>query len=276
MQNLLYAVRPLDEVRNLLLKRIETDGVIHMLLLDPEKLEAREAGEVALQAEKIGTSAIMIGGTTLASMERLNAAVKAVKAAVKVPVILFPSNITGISPYADAVWYMSLLNSANPYFIIEAQALAAPIIKQYKLEPIPMGYIIVGEGGAAGFIGQARLIPYRNPELATLYALAAQFLGMQFIYLEAGSGASQPVPETMVSKVKHAINIPLIVGGGIRTGQHLEKAVMAGADIIVTSTVVEEKQGSVEAVLTELMEALRKAAEKRQRVKQHGKFTQAE
>ena len=134
---------------------------------------------------------------------------------------------------------MSLLNSVDPYFLMGAQILGAPLVKKYGLEPISMGYIIVGDGGTAGVVGKAISVPYSKPELAAAHALAGQYLGMRFIYLEGGSGAANPVPPEMIHAVKHAIEIPLIVGGGIRTKEQAVAACTAGADIIVTGNVTE-------------------------------------
>ena len=226
-------------VEEYLLKRIEEEGAIHLTLLDPERVDL-DFSEVAREAERGGTAAIMVGGSTLASQSELDEAVKAIKEAVKIPVILFPNNVSGVSRYADAIWFMSLLNSSNTYYLIDVQALTARMIKQYGIEPIPMGYIIVGEGGAAGYIGQARPIPYDHPEIAVGYSLAGELLGMHFIYLEAGSGAKRPVPPEMVSLVKRHLSIPLIVGGGIRDGVSARRIAESGADIIVTGTLVEE------------------------------------
>ena len=213
-----------------------------MTLLDPENTGPEECSRIALEAERGGTAAIMVGGSTVASNSVLDDVVKSIKASVKVPVILFPNNVSGVSKYADAIWFMSLLNSSNPYYIIDVQALTARTIKQYGIEIISMGYIIVGEGGAAGFIGQARAIAYDHPELALGYGLAAESLGMHFVYLEAGSGAKQPVPLEMVKLVKGNLSIPLIIGGGIRDGETARRIVQAGADIVVTGTIVEEAE----------------------------------
>jgi len=150
---------------------------------------------------------------------------------------------------------MSLLNSADPYFIIGAQVLGAPLIRRYNLEPIPMGYIIVGEGGTAGVIGKAVPIPYDKPELAAAHALAGQYLGMRFIYLEAGSGAKRPVPQEMIRAVKCCIEVPLIVGGGIRSKDQAQAAVSAGADIIVTGNVTED--GCVEDRVSQIVEGIK-------------------
>lgn len=135
---------------------------------------------------------------------------------------------------------MSLLNSTDPYFIIGAQVLGAPLVRKFGLEPIPLGYIIVGEGGAVSVVGRAFPIPLDKPELAAAHALAAQYLGMHFVYLEAGSGVKQSVPLDMIRMVKGLISAPLIVGGGIRSGEQAKEVVAAGADVVVTGNVTEE------------------------------------
>jgi len=226
-------------IEKYLLEKIKTDGSIHITLIDPEKVTATEAALIAKNSKNSGTAAIMIGGSTFVSQAHLDEVVKAIKFAVDIPTILFPNNITGISGHADAIWFMSLLNSVDPYFLIGAQILGAPLVKKYCLEPISMGYIIVGEGGTAGIVGKAISVPYTKPELAAAHALAGQYLGMRFIYLEGGSGAANPVPPEMIRAVKHLLDIPLIVGGGIRTKEQAIAAVSAGADIIVTGNVTE-------------------------------------
>ena len=229
----------LGTIEKYLLEKIKTQGSIHITLIDPEKVSAQQASRIAENSENSGTAAIMIGGSTFASQAHLDDVVKKIKSAVKIPTILFPNNITGISSYADAIWFMSLLNSVDPYFLMGAQILGAPLVKKYGLEPISMGYIIVGEGGTAGVVGKAIAVPYSKPELAAAHALAGQYLGMRFIYLEGGSGAANPVPPEMIRAVRHLIEIPLIVGGGIRTKEQAIVAASAGANIIVTGNVTE-------------------------------------
>ena len=226
-------------VENYLLERIKAEGSVHITLVDPERMTPSQASRVAESSKNSGTSAMMIGGSTFVSQAHLDSVVKAIKRAVKIPTILFPNNITGISRYADAIWFMSLLNSVDPYFLIGAQILGAPLVKKYGLEAISMGYIIVGEGGTAGIVGKAIPVPYNKPALAAAHALAGQYLGMHFIYLEGGSGAKTPVPSEMIRTVKHVIDIPLIVGGGIRTKEQALAAASAGADIIVTGNIIE-------------------------------------
>lgn len=239
-----------------LLTRIREEGAIHLTLVDPEEVTASSASRIAQKAEEYKTVAIMVGGSTSTSTAHLDSIIKAIKRTVKIPVILFPNNVTGISKHADAIWFMSLLNSVDPYFLIGAQVLGAPMVKKYGLEALPLGYIIVGEGGTAGIVGRAVPIPYTKPELAAVHALAAQYFGMRFVYLEAGSGARQPVPATMIRTVKHVIDVPLIVGGGVRSSEQAASAVASGADIIVTGNITEEAGATNK--LKELVTTLRK------------------
>jgi phosphoglycerol geranylgeranyltransferase len=233
----------LGRVEKYLLEKIKSEGSIHMTLVDPEKMTPAQAVQVAENSKVNGTSAMMIGGSTFVSQAHLDDVIKAIRRIVEIPVILFPNNITGISRYAEAIWFMSLLNSVDPYFLIGAQILGAPLVKKYGLEPISMGYIIVGEGGTAGVVGKAIPVPYNKPDLTAAHALAGQYLGMHFIYLEGGSGAKNPVPPEMIRMVKQLIDIPLIVGGGIRTKKQALTAASAGADIIVTGNIVESTDG---------------------------------
>lgn len=238
-----------------ILEQIKEKGTIHFTLVDPDKSSGYDCADIAAEAEKGGTTAIMIGGSTLASQTDLDDAVKRIKANVKIPVILFPNGPMGVSKYADALWFMSLLNSQNPYYFIDAQMISAPIVKQYKLEAIPMGYIIAGEGCVAGYIGQARALSFKHPKLAVGYSLAAETLGMRFVYLEAGSGAPEPIPPKMVGAVAKYVSIPVIVGGGIRSPEAAKAAKMAGASAIVTGTLVEE-ESQIEKRIREIVDAI--------------------
>jgi phosphoglycerol geranylgeranyltransferase len=254
----------LGKVEEYLLDRIRKNMTIHITLIDPEEVTCESASFLARESEICGSSAIMVGGTTLVSSEHLDKVVVTIKNIAKIPVILFPNNVTGISKYADAIWFMSLLNSTDPYFISGAQVLAAPLIKKFNLEAIPLGYIIVGDGGSAGVIGKACPIPYNKPELAAAHALAAKYMGMRFVYLEGGSGANQPVPRDMIGMVKEMVDIPLIVGGGIRNEFQAKEIASAGAEIIVTSTAIEESEiRCVKSKIEEIMKGIKEGVNSR-------------
>ncbi len=214
---------------------------LHMTLLDPDEQSPEQAANISTQAVLAGSDAIMLGGSTGLTQELVDATVDAIKEAVDVPVILFPTMASAVSLKADAIYFMSLLNSKNPRFLLGEQMKAAALIKKSGLEPISMGYIIVEPGMEAGMVGEAECVGREDVQTAVGYSVAGELLGMKFIYLEAGSGAPEPVPPLLISGVKQTIDIPLIVGGGIRKPEQARAAAQAGADIIVTGTVVEEE-----------------------------------
>ncbi|MFQ5940293.1 MAG: geranylgeranylglyceryl/heptaprenylglyceryl phosphate synthase [Nitrososphaerales archaeon] len=218
-------------------------NAICFVLIDSESVPINKAADMAKKAENAGASSILVGGSSTTDQIELNEIVATIKKAVDIPVILFPGNVTGISPKADAILFSSLLNSENPYFITQAQALGAVAVKKHKIEAIPMAYIIIGEGSSVWFVGRAKGIPFDKPKLAVMYALAAQYMGMRSLYLEAGSGASSYVRPEMVSAVRENFNGLLIVGGGIRDVRTAKEIAKAGADVMVIGTVF-EKMGS--------------------------------
>jgi phosphoglycerol geranylgeranyltransferase len=221
---------------------IKTSGAAHLTLIDPDSQSPEAAGEMAGAAAAAGTDGIMVGGSTGVSGRILDETVLAIKDACSLPVILFPSSAGDLSEHADAVFFMSLLNSRDVNYITTNQAMGAPFVYRHGIEPIPMAYILIEPGGTVGWVGDARLIPQNKPKLAVAYALAGKFLGMRYIYLEAGSGAERHVPLEMISAVKQAIGsgCTLLVGGGIRDGSTARRIVEAGADVVVTGTIVEE------------------------------------
>ena len=245
-------------VELLLANAIAERGAGHLTLIDPDSQSPSEAGTMARAAQQGGTDAIMVGGSVGAAGILLHETVRVIKEKTNLPVILFPSSVAGLCENADAVFFMSLLNSRSPAYIVENQALGAPLILRYGLEPIPMAYIIIEPGGTVGFVGDARLIPRNKPELAAAYALSAKFMGMRMVYLEAGSGADSPVPANMVALVKKLLgDVLLIVGGGIRCGSAAAELIAAGADLIVTGTGVEKSQ-DVTSFVSELTKSIRR------------------
>ena len=229
----------LTTVESKLKKSINDSGTICLGLIDSENIDPQAAAKTATIAEKSGVKAILVGGSTAVDQIELDKVVRAIKHAVTSPVILFPGNVTGVSPSADAIFFSCLMNSDNPYFITEAQALGALAIRKHHVEAIPMAYLIIGEGGTAGFIGRAKGIPPNKPSLAAMYALAAQYFGMRFVYLEAGSGVDGTVPEQMIRAVRAVYNGTMIVGGGVKTPADASKIAKAGANMIVVGSLLE-------------------------------------
>ena len=242
----------------LLLAEAAGRGAGHLTLIDPDTQSPSQAAAMARAATEGGTDAIMVGGSVGAAGVLLHDTVARIKEQTDLPVILFPGSVAGLCENADAVFFMSLLNSRSPSYLIENQALGAPLVLRYGLEPLPMAYIIIEPGGTVGYVGDARLIPRKKPELAAAYALAAKFMGMRLVYLEAGSGADAPVPAAMVSLVKRLLGeVLLIVGGGIRNGAAAAELAAAGADLIVTGTAVEKSQ-DVKDFVSQITSAIRR------------------
>lgn len=216
-------------------------GPLHFTLIDPDKSPGPKAAEIARGAAELGSDVILLGGSTGISTEKMGEAARSVKAATPLPAIIFPEGPVSLTPDADAVLFMSLLNSRNLDLVIRIHAQSAPRIQRLGLEPISLGYVVVAPGMRVGEVGQVDAVARDRPEVAVGYALAAQMLGMQMVYLEAGSGAPSPVPVEMVREVRSALHVPLIVGGGIRTGKEARALLEAGAQVLVTGTITEEE-----------------------------------
>lgn len=243
--------------QNLLSARKKKAGLL-FVLIDSEVSKIKESVKLAKNVERLGASAILVGGSSAINQLEMAEVVKSLKKSVKIPIILFPGNVTGVVPGADAILFSSLMNSENPYYITQAQALGAPTVLKFGLEPLPTAYIIIGEGTTAWFVGSARAIPFDKPGIAAAYCLAAQFLGMRFVYLEAGSGAKQSVRPEMVKAVRKVFKGFLIVGGGIRDSKTATQIIDAGADALVIGTLLEQEKGSINK-LAEIANSLKKA-----------------
>lgn len=226
------------KVKEYLLKKM-SEGTVHMTLIDPDKQPAEVAAIIAINAEKLGTDAIMIGGSTDVTQDNLDSTAIAIKKAVKVPVIYFPSGAHALSRHCDALYFMSMVNSRNLRMVMKEQVTASPIVKKLGIEPISMGYVIVEPGMKVGEVGEAELVKRDDIQGAAAYALAIEYLGMSLVYLEAGSGSPTPVPSPMISAVKSQISIPLLIGGGIRDAKAAAEVKAAGANAIITGTLVE-------------------------------------
>ncbi len=246
-------------------EKLEREGACHFSLLDPDPLSASNEYivNIAELAEKAGTDAIMIGGSTI--FGGIDDAVKAINEAVDIPTILFPGNITGVSEHADAMFFMSLLNSSNPYYIIGAQALAAVRVKFSGIETIPMAYLLIEPGKSAAWVGEAKCFPREKPKLVLMYALAAELLGYKLVYLEAGSGAEGGgVPPETISVVAQYSDLPIIAGGGFNDAESVVRGVEAGASIVVQGTYLEKNiQKDKGAGLKKIIKALKDAGSKR-------------
>lgn len=245
-----------DEIRGARGKR-----KLHMTLIDPASQTPEKAGKIANEAELAGSDYIMIGGSTSVSSEMVDATVLQIRKQSGLKTILFPGSSDMISKNADAIFFMSLLNSRNRKFLMGHQVASSLYVKRLGIEAISMGYIVFEPGMTVGKVGEADLVGRNDTNLAASYAVAAELLGMCLVYLEAGSGAPQHIPPDTIRAVRKEANIPVIVGGGIRTPEAAKSVSDAGADIVVTGTVAEKAESVVE-LLSPIVEAVKGIAKR--------------
>ena len=250
-----------NKIYEYIINKINDEGAIHFSLIDPDPLRQspNKAAKMAKYAEDAGTDAILVGGSTICDQMYVDKTIELIKRDVKVPIIIFPGGMSNISPKADAIFFMSLLNSEDPYFIIGQQAIASYTIKMANLEHISMGYLIIQPGGTAGWVGRARLIPREKAKLTAAYSLAAEMFGFKLIYLEAGSG-SERIPIEHIQLCSKVLKVPIIAGGGIDTKEDARNFVEAGASVIVMGSFLEnnimkDNGSSLKAIVNEVKEA---------------------
>lgn len=212
------------------------------VLVDPDKVT--DAGQlqhlINLASENL-VDFFLVGGS-LVTTTNMSEVVKQIKDNVSIPVILFPGNSMQIEPTADALLFLSLISGRNPELLIGQHVIAAPIIRNTKLEIIPTGYMLINSGKttSVAYISNTTPIPDDKYSLAACTAMAGEMLGLQAIYMDAGSGAEKEISARMITTVKKSINVPLIIGGGINTKQKAFAALEAGADMIVIGNALEK------------------------------------
>jgi len=252
------------KVERYILEKIEREGAIIGVVIDPlDHPTPEEAIRAASEAYGAGADLITVGGSTGAQGELLDSVVRGIKEEAECPIVLFPGNIATLSRHADAVYFMSLLNSRNPYWISQAQTLAAPVVKALGIEPLPMGYIVVEPGGTVGWVGDANLVPRNKPKIGAALALAGEFMGCRMIFTDCGSASPVgSVPIEMVRAVRQAISVPYLVAGGIRTPKEAADIISAGADWVQIGTAI-EKAGAKGRAFGEFARAVKQAGRRK-------------
>jgi phosphoglycerol geranylgeranyltransferase len=210
------------------------------LLLDPDKAAGVKIEKVLEVANKSRADFILAGGSL--TSRRIDDLIDNIKNLTSIPVILFPGNLLQISLKADVIFFLSLISGRNPEFLIGNHVVAAPFLVSAREKIVPVGYMLIGGGSRTSveYMSQTEAIPADKPDIAVATALAGEMLGMKMIYLEAGSGAGNHVPTGIISEVKQAVNIPVAVGGGIRSTSDSERIFNAGADLVVLGNGCEE------------------------------------
>lgn len=222
---------------------IDEKGAAFFILLDPDKVNLNKLEEFINISAESGVDGLLIGGSLMMSgnFEEL---VKKVKSLSSFPIIIFPGSITQVSSYADAILFISVISGRNPEHLIGKQVLAAPLIKKAGIEALGTGYILIDSGSTttAVYMSGSFPVPRNKPDIAASTALAAEYLGMKFVYLEAGSGAQLSVPNEIVKSVSKVCSIPIIVGGGLRDPKDVADKVNCGASIIIAGNFFEDEK----------------------------------
>jgi len=253
-------------VYNEILSGIESKKSLVFLVLDPPKQEPVMAGKIAKLAEEAGIDAIAVGGSVGAQGRLLDDTLGKIKENFNLNVILFPGNIATLSQKADAIYFMSMLNSNDPYYITGAQIASSYPVKESGIEPIPSSYIICKPGRAAGWVGRAQAIPRDMAYLAGITALAGQYMGSHLAMLESGGGAEKHVPLDMITYTKKLVDIPVLVAGGIKTPDQAYQVAKAGADILNIGTAFEHAQQDLDLAkdkMRKMVESARKGGQER-------------
>jgi len=222
-------------------------------LMDPDHYMGEKLTKAIALIHQCSPDIILIGGSL--TQTHTDPLITELKKKISQPVVLYPGSLIQLSPSADAILLISLLSGRNPDYLIGNHVIAAPFIKQSGLEVIPTGYLLIdgGQTTSVEYMSQTRPIPANKPDIAVATALAGEQLGMKLIYLEAGSGAKNPVAIETIKQVKKALTIPLIVGGGLNTTQKIKDACDAGADLIVIGNALEKDP----MLLSEFTQAIR-------------------
>ncbi|MFO7842502.1 MAG: geranylgeranylglyceryl/heptaprenylglyceryl phosphate synthase [Bacteroidales bacterium] len=227
-------------IAELIDNNIKNNNKLFALLIDPDHHTEESLKEITNKANQTSVDLILIGGSLLNNA--IDNSIHLIKKHTTIPVILFPGSLLQLSSKADGILLLSLISGRNPDLLIGNHVVAASYLKNSNLEILPTGYILVNGGKTTSveYMSNTTPLPSDKPDIAVSTAMAGEMLGLRFIYLEAGSGAEISLTTQMISQVKNNINIPLIVGGGIRTPEDIQRIVSAGADIIVSGTAMEQ------------------------------------
>ena len=224
-----------------ILESVSKQKKLLAVLIDPDKMKSENLSAFMLKLNASVATHIFVGGSTVDD-NLMTPLVSEIKAHTNLPVVLFPGDINQITEAADAILFLSLISGRNPEYLIDKQVKAVSKLRQMRLEVLPTGYILIESGNetTVQLVSQTQPLPRNSVQQIVDTAKAGQLLGMKLIYLEAGSGALNPINIEIISLVKEDLNIPLIVGGGIRNKKQLKEAYQSGADLVVIGTAFEE------------------------------------
>lgn len=210
-------------------------------LIDPDKTTPNGLSDLGIKAEKLGIDYFFMGGSLLTE-DKLDDCLRTIRENCRIPILLFPGSILQINPNANGILLLSLLSGRNPDLLIGQHVVAAPYLRESGLEIISTAYLLIdgGQPTTASYMSHTAPIPADKPEIAACTAMAGQMLGFKLIYLDAGSGAQNQVSAATIKAVRKAVDLPIVVGGGIRTPDAAQRSLEAGADLIVVGNALEK------------------------------------
>lgn len=219
------------------------------ILLDPDKIELSKISSTISKINDSNANLIFIGGSLLFK-NILDAFVAKVKEHTKLPVLLFPGSAMQITNHADGMLFLQLISGRNPEYLISNQVIAAPLLKQTDLEVISTGYMLIESGRetTASYISNTKPIPSHKPEIAMATAMAGEYIGNKLIYMDGGSGALNPIPTAVIQKVAKYVDLPIIIGGGLKTKKEIDAVYAAGATIVVIGTAFENDSNLLDSL----------------------------
>lgn len=243
-----------------LIKKNKTTGKKHLaVLIDPDGIENEtQLLHICQKSNQAGVDFILVGGSLITN-GFFNRCIELIKANSSAPVILFPGNIMQVSKHADAILFLSLISGRNPDLLIGKHVLAASMLKNANIEIIPTGYILVDGGSptSVSYMSNTTPIPANKNSIAASTALAGEMLGLQVTYMDAGSGANNPIATSMIAAVREQVNTPIFVGGGMKTPEQAVAACNAGADVVVVGNAFEKNPDLIGSI-TSAVHALNK------------------
>lgn len=226
-----------------ILQSVGNDEKLLAVLIDPDKVEVKNLKSFIQKVNQSIANYIFVGGSTV-DEDDCDMVVAEIKKYTDLPIVLFPGDVTQLTNKADALLFLSLISGRNPEYLIDKHVTSISKLRNMQLEVIPTGYILIQNGKETSVqrVTHTKPMPRQNVQLIVDTALAGQFLGMKLMYLEAGSGATEPITTEIISAVKKELKIPLIVGGGIKSKEQMESAYKSGADLVVIGTAFEEDE----------------------------------
>jgi putative glycerol-1-phosphate prenyltransferase len=223
------------------------------LLIDPDQQDKNQLESIIEKAEKSSTDYFFVGGSLLTS-DSLDFCLTILKEKTKIPVILFPGNAMQVNNKADGILFLSLISGRNADMLIGKQVITAPMLRQSNLEILPTGYILIDSGKqtTVSYMSNTTPIPFDKDTVAACTAMAGEMLGLKMIFMDGGSGAENPISESMISAVRNSVDIPMIIGGGICSGDKAIANCKAGADIIVVGNAIEKDENLIYEIATSI------------------------